>query len=78
MDNPEKFRFSKWLFSRTGLVFITFLVIAAFLLIVEHKAHLYGILPYALLVLCILLYWLIRREQDKDSKDNGSQSKDRK
>ena len=56
MDNPGKFRFSKWLLSRTGLVFIIFLVIAAFFLITEHTAHFFGILPYALLLLCPFLH----------------------
>jgi len=78
MDNSGEFRFGKWLFSRTGLVFSTFLAIAAFFLITEHKAHLYGILPYALLVMSLLLYWLIRRGQEKDNKDDGRQSENGK
>ncbi|WKZ52598.1 MAG: DUF2933 domain-containing protein [Anaerolineales bacterium] len=66
MKDSGKFRFGEWLRSSTGLVFVTFLVIAAFFLFTEHKAHLYGILPYALLTLSLLLYWLIRRRQEKD------------
>jgi hypothetical protein len=42
--------------SRNGLVLIGFLAIAAFFLWTEHRAHLLGILPYALLLLCPLLH----------------------
>ena len=68
MKDSGKFRFGEWLRSRTGLVFVAFLVIAAFFLFTEHKAHLYGILPYALLALSLLLYWLMRNGQGKDGK----------
>lgn len=45
-----------WWRSRSGLVLIGFLAIAAFFLWTEHRAHLLGILPYALLLLCPLLH----------------------
>ena len=45
-----------WLRSRSGLVLIGFLAIAAFFLWEEHKAHLLGALPYVLLLLCPLLH----------------------
>ncbi len=35
---------------------IAFLVIAAFFLITEHTAHVFGLLPYVLLLLCPLLH----------------------
>jgi hypothetical protein len=38
------------------LALIVFLGIAAFFLIAEHTAHLYGFLPYALLLLCPLMH----------------------
>jgi hypothetical protein len=47
---------STFLRSRTGLVLIGFLAIAAFFLIVEHTAHVFGVLPFALLLLCPLLH----------------------
>jgi len=46
-----------WLRSRSGLVFLGFLAIAVFFLWSEHKAHLFGILPFALLLLCPLLHF---------------------
>jgi hypothetical protein len=42
--------------SPTGLVLLAFLVIAGFFLVTEHTAHVFGVLPYALLLLCPLLH----------------------
>jgi hypothetical protein len=56
MNTPQKFSFSQWLWSRTGLTLIAFLAIAAFFLITEHTAHFFGFLPYGLLLLCPLLH----------------------
>ena len=47
---------SAFLRSRTGVVLVAFLAIAAFFLLIEHTAHVFGILPYALLLLCPLLH----------------------
>ena len=44
---------------RISLVLIVFLVIAAFFLITEHGAHLFGVLPYLLLLACPLMHWLM-------------------
>jgi len=56
MDSGQNFSLRKWLRSRTGLATLAFLAIAAFFVIIEHRAQLYGILPFALLVLCPLLH----------------------
>jgi hypothetical protein len=47
--------------SRAGFVLIAFLVIAAFFLWEEHKAHLLGALPFAILALCPLLHLFMHR-----------------
>lgn len=52
----EKSRSGGFLRSRSGLVMIGFLAIAGFFLWEEHKAHLLGALPYALLLLCPLMH----------------------
>ena len=44
--------------SRVGLALLGFLAVAGFFLVTEHKAHVLGILPYALLLLCPLLHLL--------------------
>jgi len=59
MNTGQNFSLGQWLRSRTGLVFLAFLGIAAFYLITEHAAHFFGILPYALLLLCPLLHLLL-------------------
>jgi hypothetical protein len=47
---------SSWIRSRSGLVLLGFLSTAVFFLWEEHKAHLLGILPYGLLLLCPLMH----------------------
>jgi hypothetical protein len=47
---------SAFLRSRTGVVVVAFLAIAAFFLLTEHTAHVFGVLPYVLLLLCPLLH----------------------
>ncbi len=41
--------------SRGKWVLIGFLAIAGFFLLAEHRAHLFGILPYLLLLACLLI-----------------------
>ena len=50
---------SNLLHSRFLWVLIAFLAIAAFFLITEHKTHFFGVLPFALLLLCPLLHLFI-------------------
>jgi hypothetical protein len=42
--------------SRTKIVFAVLLAIAAFFLLTEHRAHVFGYLPYLLLLACPLLH----------------------
>ncbi|GIK37499.1 MAG: hypothetical protein BroJett011_13320 [Chloroflexota bacterium] len=56
METERKFNFRSWLRSPTGLILLAFLVIAVFYLVTEHTAHVFGFLPYALLLLCPLLH----------------------
>ncbi len=79
MSASQKFNLSKWLRSRTGLVLIAFLAIAAFFLITEHTAHVFGILPYALLLLSVLLFLFLLREEDNNrTHDERPQAKEEK
>ena len=45
-----------WLRSRTGAVLLGFLVVAGFFLLTEHTAHVFGILPFALLLACLFMH----------------------
>ena len=55
----------QWLKSRTGLVLLVFLAVAAFFLVTEHTAHLFGVLPYLLLLLCPLLHLFMHGKHGK-------------
>ena len=59
MDTQPKSNVGKWLRSRTGLAMLGFLIVIAFFLLTEHTAHVFGLLPYALLLLCPLLHLLM-------------------
>lgn len=41
---------------RTTWVLIGFLVVAAFFLFTEHTAHVFGVLPYLLILACPLMH----------------------
>ena len=46
-----------WMRSRSALVLLGFLAIAGFFLITEHTAHVFGVLPYLLLLACPLMHF---------------------
>jgi hypothetical protein len=48
-----------WLRSPGGLVLLAFLALAAFFFIMEHSAHVFGVLPYVLFLLCPVLHLLM-------------------
>ena len=54
MDEPSQ---APWWRSASGLALCGFLLVAAFLLITEHGAHLFGALPFLLLLLCPVLHF---------------------
>ena len=47
---------SPWWRTRSGLVLCGFLIIAAFYLLTEHTAHVFGVLPFLLLLACPLMH----------------------
>ena len=47
--------------SRSNIVLIAFLAIAGFYLIAEHRAHVFGYLPFLLLLACPLLHLFMHR-----------------
>jgi hypothetical protein len=44
---------------------LVFLAVAAFFLWTEHRAHLLGVLPYAIFLLCPLMHFLHRGHHHK-------------
>ena len=53
-ESPPEAR--SWLRSRSAVVLLVFLAIAAFFVVTEHTAHALGVLPYLLLLACPLLH----------------------
>jgi len=63
-----------WLRSPSGLILLAFLAIAAFFLIIEHRAHVFGVLPYVLFLLCPVLHLLMHgRHRDTHTDHEASQ-----
>lgn len=65
-----------WFRSRAGLGFLAFLAIAAFFLFTEHQAHLFGFLPYLLLLACPLLHLFMHRKHGGHDKGAGDHAED--
>jgi hypothetical protein len=55
-SGPEPGAASGGWWSRDRIVLIGFLAVAAFYLLTEHRAHLYGALPWLLLAACPLMH----------------------
>ncbi len=60
-----------WLWSRTGLVLLAFLAIAAFFLVTEHTAHVLGVLPFLLVLLCPLLHLFLHGRHGGGDASHG-------
>lgn len=60
------------------VVFIGFALVAAFFLVTEHRAHLFGILPYLLLAACPLMHIFGHRHggHGKDASRSETPPKD--
>lgn len=60
--------------SRTAWILAAFGIIAAFFVVTEHRAHLFGVLPYLLLLACPLLHLVSHgRHTGHRSVRSGSQ-----
>ena len=67
-----------WWRSRSGLVFLGFAAIAGFFLWEEHKAHILGALPNALLLLCPLKHLFHGWHGDHGNEDRHGNGGERK
>lgn len=47
---------TSWWRTKSAIVLAGFAVIAAFFLLSEHRAHVYGVLPFLLLLACPLMH----------------------
>ncbi len=57
-------------------IFIGFLAIAAFFLLTEHRAHLFGFLPWLLILACPLMHLFHGHGEHGGQKDSGAPSRD--
>lgn len=60
-----------WFGSRRSLVLIVFLAIVGFFLFTEHRAHLFGILPYLLLLACPFVHMFMHGRHGKRGDGSG-------
>lgn len=63
---------------RANIVLIAFLAIAGFYLITEHRAHVFGFLPFLLLLACPLLHLFMHGGHGghgNSSREDGDESK---
>ncbi len=75
-ESPSRQR-SGWLQSRlTTWVLLGFLAVGAFFLLTEHTAHVLGLLPYAIFLLCpLMMYFMMRGMHgghDEHNREDGS------
>ncbi len=70
-DSTER---ANWPPSRATIVLILFLGIAAFFLITEHTAHVFGVLPYAVLPVCLLMHFFMHGGHGHQHGDTAGNS----
>ena len=64
--------------SRPNIVLIAFLAIAGFYLITEHRAHVFGYLPFLLLLACPFLHMFMHRGHGGHGGSGSTRPPDRK
>ena len=67
MDSNSTRRVAFW----SGATLGVFLTAAAFFLFSEHRAHLFGAIPYVLVILCVLVFWAFLRSH-RSQKEHKS------
>ena len=55
---------------RRGLILCAFLAVLGFFLITEHRAHLFGVLPYLFLLACPLFHLLLHGRHGSHDADH--------
>ena len=60
-----------WWQTRGGVALVCFVAIAGFFLLTEHTAHVFGVLPYLLLLACPLLHFFMHSHHHKGNGSAG-------
>ena len=64
--NPEnQSQNGSWFGSRRSIVLLVFMAVIGFFLFTEHRAHLFGILPYLLLLACPFMHFFMHGGHSK-------------
>ena len=50
------------------IILVGFLIVIGFFLITEHRAHLYGFIPYSFLLLCLIMHLFMHGGHGNDKK----------
>jgi len=66
-EQPSESR--NWLRSRGNILLLLVLAIVGFLLFTDHRTHVFGILPYLLLLACPFLHMFMHRGHGKHGND---------
>jgi len=61
-----------WWQTRGGVALVGFAAIAGFFLLTEHTAHVFGVLPYALLLACPFLHFFMHSGHHKGGASAGA------
>jgi hypothetical protein len=61
----------QWLSAPSGWILLASCTIVAFFLLMEHRAHVFGVLPYVLFLLCPLLHLLMHGWHRHGPTDNA-------
>jgi hypothetical protein len=61
-----------WWRTRSGIILLGFLVVAGFFLFTEHRAHVFGALPYVLIMACPLMHLFMHHGHGGHASHRGS------
>jgi Protein of unknown function (DUF2933) len=61
MNQEQTSRRSGWLGPHTGIVVLVFLAVISFFMLTQHRLHLFGVLPYLLLLACPIMHFFMHR-----------------
>lgn len=77
MDNPDnQQKKASFIYSKGTVIACIVLVVTGFLILTGHSAHLFGILPYLLILACPLIHIFMHgghhdeHKKDEDRKNN--------
>jgi fatty acid desaturase len=65
-------------FTRHGIVTFLLIIFALFYLLAEHRAHLFGILPWLILLLCPLMFLFMHHGHDDEPEPEQRKKKEKR